>query len=161
MLELSNISCWITLINEEECLLNFNNFFSLVLTREDHSTISSLADVDYPYMSPIEISVTGIAACINNLKISTSTGVDNINTKILKNTVGHSSTILYHIFRQSLTTGEILADWKIGKTIPIFKSGDKTPLSTHIIDISAMQDPQTHNRVKSCAASPHSRVLFD
>lgn len=113
-------------INQEECPTVFNNYFASVFTQEDHSTIPPLEDVDYQYMSPIEISVTGIASLINNLKISTSAGVDDISTKILKNTVIHSSNILCYIFRQSLTTGEIPNDWKIGKIIPIFKSGDKT-----------------------------------
>lgn len=111
---------------EEECPLIFNNYFSSVFTQEDHSTTPPLVDADYQYMSPIEISVSGIAALINNLKISTSAGIDDINTKILKSTVIHSSNILFHIFRQSLSTGEIPRDWKIGKIIPIFKSGDKT-----------------------------------
>lgn len=77
-------------------------------------------------MEPIDIQLEGIITAINNLKLSSSCGVDGINSKVLKNTVTVTSKILLHIFRQSLETGMIPSDWKLAKIIPIFKSGNKT-----------------------------------
>lgn len=90
-----------------------------------------MADLDYQYMTPITVTATGIATFINNLKLSTSSGFDGIHTKILKHTVVPSSTILSHIFQQSLSTGELPNDWKVGKIMPIFKSGDKSDANNY------------------------------
>lgn len=76
-------------------------------------------------MTPIDISIEGITHLTDNLKLSTTSGINNINSKILKNTVSVSSKILFYIFQHSLNTGLIPADWKIAKVIPIFKNGDK------------------------------------
>uniref|UniRef100_A0A6G5ABZ4 Putative endonuclease/reverse transcriptase n=1 Tax=Rhipicephalus microplus TaxID=6941 RepID=A0A6G5ABZ4_RHIMP len=76
-------------------------------------------------MSPIIVTVEGISKLIHGLKLSTSCGVDNINSKVLKNTSASSSQILCHIFQQSLSSGQLPTDWKIAKVIPIFKDGNK------------------------------------
>lgn len=113
-------------LSEEQCACAFNAFFSTTFFKEDNSNVPIVTDFDYPFMEEIDITAEGIASLINNLKISTSGGIDNINTKILKNTVGTSSQILFHIFQQSLTSGQLPKDWKIAKVIPVFKNGNKT-----------------------------------
>lgn len=112
-------------LDDSECPHVFNRYFASVFTREDHSNIPIVPDHDYQYMSAIDVSAEGVANLIGNLKISTSAGVDNINSKILKNTVLISSKILCYIFQQSLSSGLLPTDWKIAKVIPIFKSGNK------------------------------------
>lgn len=82
-------------------------------------------------MNCIELTVEGIASVIKKLKVSTSSGIDGINTKILELTIIPCSLILHHIFNQSLSTGTLPHDWKIGKVIPIFKSGNKSDVSNH------------------------------
>lgn len=115
-----------TPLPDEQCASAFNSFFTSIFTREDHSNVPIVTDLDYPFMETIDITPEGIASLINNLKVSTSSGVDNINTKILKNTVHVSSQILFHIFTQSLASGQLPIDWKIAKVIPVFKNGNKT-----------------------------------
>lgn len=102
-----------------------NTFFTSVFTKEDNSSIPYVNDFDYHYMAPVDITLNGIAHLINNLKVSSSSGVDEINSKILKNTTSVSSVILLHIYKQSLSTSELPTDWKIGKVVPVFKSGNK------------------------------------
>lgn len=111
-------------IPSADCPTVFNTFFSSVFTQEDYSNVPTFSDLDAAYMEPITITVEGIVSLISNLKISTSAGIDNINSKILKNTLAISSQILCHIFQQSLTSGELPADWLVGKIIPIHKTGD-------------------------------------
>lgn len=112
-------------VSASECASTFNSFFCSVFTNEDCSSIPCVSDLNYRFMSPISISVDGISKLIRDSKVSTSCGVDNINSKILKNTSAMSSQILYHIFQQSLSTGLLPADWKIAKVIPIFKDGNR------------------------------------
>lgn len=112
-------------IPDNECPSSFNRYFSSIFSEEDYSTIPEVPDFQYQYMTPIEISIDGIITLVNNLKLSNSCGVDGINSKVLKNTVTTSSKILYHIFRLSLSSGELPSDWKTAKVVPIFKSGDK------------------------------------
>lgn len=76
-------------------------------------------------MESIEVTKEGVACLINNLKLSTSSGVDNISSKILKNTISVSRKIICVIFKQSLSSGQLPSDWKIGKVVPVFKSGNR------------------------------------
>lgn len=112
-------------ISDVNCASVFNKFFSSVFTQENYSNVPLFDDLDCPYMQPISITVEGIEALISNQKLSTSAGVDNINSKLLKNTKSISSMILYHIFTQSLSSGQLPRDWKIAKIVPIHKSGNK------------------------------------
>lgn len=112
-------------LSDSHCTSAFNAFFSSVFTLEDHSDVPYVPELDIAYMEPIEITAEGIALLVNNLKLSTSAGIDDINSKILKNTASVSVNILYHLFRQSLATGQLPSDWKIGKIVPVFKTGNK------------------------------------
>lgn len=76
-------------------------------------------------MNPVIIDPQGVAKIIESLKVSSSPGSDLITAKFLKNTVLHSSVILAHIFQQSLDRHTVPADWKVGKVVPIHKSGKK------------------------------------
>lgn len=118
-------------VDSNDCAVLLNNYFTSVFTKEDHSNIPLAEEVDYRYMDTIVISTAGISALIKYLKISTSAGVDCINTKILKQTIMFSSIILAHIFNQSLSTGETPHEWKIGKIIPVFKSRNKSNVSNY------------------------------
>lgn len=113
------------------CPTVFNEFFTSIFTRADQSNVPSVTDLDYSYMSPIVITSIGINKLINNLDISTSSGADNICSKILKNTSAISSDILCLLFQQSLSSCCIPTDWKLGKIVPIFKSGSKSSVTNY------------------------------
>lgn len=80
----------------------FNSFFTSVFTQEDNSNVPYIPDFAYRYMAPVDVTHNGIVHLIKDLKVSSYSGVDKINSKILKNTIAVSSIILLHIFRQSL-----------------------------------------------------------
>lgn len=67
-------------VDSNDCAVLLNNYFTSVFTKEDHSNIPLAEEVDYRYMDTIVISTAGISALIKYLKISTSAGVDCINT---------------------------------------------------------------------------------
>lgn len=96
-----------------------------MFTQESNSNIPDVREHDWVQMQSIEITVAGIEHLIHNLKVSTSAGIDNINSKVLKGTATIASKYLFHIFRQSLASGQLPSDWKIGKIILVHKTGDK------------------------------------
>ena len=90
-------------------------------------------------MDPIIISPDGVLNIINGLKLSSATGIDEINSKFLKATNQYSSVILAHIFQHSLETSLIPDDWKIGKVIPLHKSGNKhVPINYRPISLTSV-----------------------
>lgn len=77
------------------------------------------------------IDIDGIINIIDSLANNSSCGVDNINSKLLKNTKVMSSLFLLKIFQQSLDTGVVPDEWKVGKVIPVHKGGDKNKSSNY------------------------------
>lgn len=96
-------------------------------------SFSDASNISYPFiesagylpMDAILVDPIGIVNILDGLKLSSSSGVDGINTNFLKSTKLYSSLILAKLFEQSLQDGVIPSDWKVGKVIPIPKAGDK------------------------------------
>ncbi|MDD9361349.1 MAG: reverse transcriptase family protein, partial [Anaplasma sp.] len=81
----------------------------------------------------------GISSVIDNCKLSSSAGVDGINSKLLKNTRHTSAQYLALLFSQSLSSCAIPEDWKAGKVVPIYKSGNKdSPLNYRPISLTSV-----------------------
>lgn len=107
-------------ISEADCATVLNDYFSSVFTLED-ADVPILAALPYESMEPIEISCAGIAKLLDNLKLTSSGGPDDITPKILHYTKAISSEFLYLIFSQSLSQGCLPSDWKLGKVVPVFE----------------------------------------
>lgn len=87
-------------------------------------------------MDPLVIDYDGILNLIDNLKTSSSFGVDNVTSTLLKNTKNYIEIYLFKIFVQSLASGVLPEEWKIGKVIPLHKQGDKqSPLNYRPISL--------------------------
>lgn len=113
------------LVDSSECANLLNRVFSSIFTFEPADPLPQPELSHHTQMNSITFSPNGIASIIDSLKLSSSTGVDEINTKILKNTKNISSVILTEIFSQSLSLGTLPGDWKVGKVVPVFKKGDR------------------------------------
>lgn len=87
--------------------------------------ISSSRDFDFVSMSLILVDHAGILKAIERLKLSSSPGIDKINSRFLQNTKIYSSLILQKIYQQYLYEGVVRNDWKIAKFIPLDKSAGK------------------------------------
>lgn len=113
-----------TPVQSDQCCTVFNDVFA--------SFFHDAAPVHFPptttvhaiQMDPILIDWVGIRKLIGNLKTSSSAGSDEINSKILKCTELYSSIILSRIFQQSLHCSSLPSDWKVGKVVPVHKSGN-------------------------------------
>lgn len=118
-------------IVENESATALNDFFISVFTDGGLGEVASPCSLSSAIMPPIVISSAGISALIDKLKLSSSAGMDNISTKILKSTNIVSSEYLSLIFSQSLSDRQSPKDWKIGKIIPVHKSGDRSLVSNY------------------------------
>jgi hypothetical protein len=72
-----------------------------------------------------DISASNVALRLQNLKASKATGVDNISAKVLKAASHIIAPSLTVIFKQSLSTGIYINDWKLARVSPIYKSEDR------------------------------------
>lgn len=128
-------------ITDGECANLFNASFATVFTDEPsiHSRIPSLGFNCNHDMPAINFCANGILSIIEKMKLSSSAGMDGINSKILKNVKESASLFLALIFSQSLSSGIIPCDWKIGKVVPVFKSGDRnSPLNYRPISLTSV-----------------------
>ena len=82
-------------------------------------------------MPDITFCSNGIAKLIDSLKLTSSCGIDGINAKMLKNTKSIVSTLLCHIFQQSLSSGVVPEDWRVGKIVPVPKKGPSSLCSSY------------------------------
>lgn len=127
------------IVPDTQCAAVLNNVFSNVFTLPVNACPTPLPPSDYFPMDPIFIDFNGVANIINCLKISSSCGIDNINSKLLRNTNLSSSLFLTKIFQQSLDSGVVPDDWKIGKVIPVHKNGSKSsPLNYRPISLTSI-----------------------
>ena len=72
-----------------------------------------------------------VAEIIGNLKPKTSTGIDTISSKLLRQTKDSITESLTIIVNQMLKTGTFPELLKISKVIPLYKKGDNSSLSNY------------------------------
>ena len=93
----------------------------------------------------------GVGILLGKLDASKATGPDLVPTRILKEAADQIATFLTFIFNQSLSTGEVPADWKLVNITAIYKKGDKTqavnyrPVSLTSITCKTMEYDGVHN----------------
>ena len=113
----------------------FNSFFSSVGQR--YSETEPLENCINPLELLVSIPISHtlyllptdekeiIETCMN-IKSKSSSGYDQISSKLLKLIIPNIAKPLCHIFNQSLLTGTFPDPYKIAKVIPVYKSGDKS-----------------------------------
>ena len=114
---------------DPEMAHELNSYFTSVFTQED--TNRPLPDLHFDptlvdELSDISFNTTDIERLISKLVPGKSPGVDGITPRILREVATAISTPLCIIFRKSLDTGEVPADWRNANVAPIFKKGDKS-----------------------------------
>lgn len=126
-------------IPECDCASVLNNAFSTCFSRTFTCDTSQIRSYDYIPMYPVLIDTNGICKIIDSIKTSSAFGIDCINPKFLKSTKQCCSIMLSKIFQQSLDVGELPSDWKIGKVVAAFKSGDRhSPFNYRPISITSV-----------------------
>uniref|UniRef100_A0A131YPE6 Endonuclease/reverse transcriptase n=1 Tax=Rhipicephalus appendiculatus TaxID=34631 RepID=A0A131YPE6_RHIAP len=123
----------------DECPDVMNSYFCSVFTNEPFANIPTLPSCNFSSMSEVIITTQGIANLIDNLKLSSAPGPDDITAKALKGTKSQSSRFLQLIFTQSVASSTIPNDWKISHVVPIHKSGSRsTPCNYRPISLTCI-----------------------
>ena len=100
-----------------------NNYFTLIFTQEDLSSLPELNDYPFPKISHISISVDGVANLLHNLNPHKATGLDGIPAYFLKGCSLEIAPILTLIFQCSLCA-RVYAGWMENcKHNPNFQKG--------------------------------------
>lgn len=112
-------------IPSRDCANAFNEEFITFFSKHHDAHASYHMQSQLMPMDPLVFDVPGIIKIIERLKLSSASGIDNINSKFLKNTKANSAIILSKLFQQSIDHAYLPSDWKVGKVVPLHKSGNK------------------------------------
>ena len=127
-------NCGVSPLRDHEGKLNsapldkaniLNHQYESVFTKEDPSSIPSLAGEPYPDMADIEISEEGVKKLLKNLNPHKATGPDGLPAKILKECANEIAPFLTKIFRKAFEEGNVPEDWKKASVTAVFKKGDR------------------------------------
>ena len=131
-----------TLTNEQDIADSFNSFFANVGTQlsssfeqsdsipsfETYLDCNTRSDPNF-YFTPVDEDL--VLTLITNLPNKTSSGIDNISNKLLKQIKHIIVQPLTLIINQSLTSGIYPDKFKISKITPLHKKDDRTVISNY------------------------------
>ena len=112
----------ISISDDDHMASVLNDYFVSVFNNDDDARTAVPNTYNYAnVLSNLLISSDTVKKKINNLKISSAPGPDQITPRFLKLNVDAMSHALAILFNKSLQTGLIPADWKSANVTPIFK----------------------------------------
>ncbi len=103
-----------------------NNFFGSVFTREDTENIPVAEEMEGGILDSITITEKAVREQIQNLKTDSAAGPDEIGPKLLQELESVLTRPLTWIFRESINSGEVPAEWRSANVTPILKKGAKS-----------------------------------
>lgn len=107
---------------------HFNIYFQSVFAEQDQTEFSSTCS---PTVDDILITREGVLALLLNINIKKSAGPDNIPNVFLRRYSDQISEFISNFFQLSLNLGEIPADWRIARVVPVHKKGDRAIVSNY------------------------------
>ena len=119
--------------NSEIIANNFNEFFSTI-GKKQAGKIPSVSNLSYKdflvnecpsNFSFTTVTTNEIMSVIKKLKSKSSTGNDQLSTKLLKHVSEYLAPSITLILNQSLITGIFPDSLKIARVLPLFKKGDR------------------------------------
>ena len=113
------------LLNDLDMAQELNRFFSSTFTSEDLTTVPVLEKETRAELATLVVTRAKIRDRIRALKEDSAAGPDGIQPRLLKTAENELLEPLEIIFKRSLETGTVPADWKTGVVSPIFKKGAK------------------------------------
>ena len=76
-------------------------------------------------------NVEEVEKLCREIKVMKSSGIDELSSRLCKDTFMALGAQLVHLFNCSLTSGKFPQKWKIAKIIPIFKGGDRESVNNY------------------------------
>ena len=83
------------------------------------------------YAGIIGAGLAGIIKLLQNLDIHKASALDQISSRVLKETAEPTAPILKTIFAYLMDTGTVPGDWKNANVTPVCKNGDRTKPSNY------------------------------
>ena len=117
-----------------------SRYFSSVFTVEGEAA-PPLVDFNFvgPELDDIDVSPQKVKAKLISLRPASSPGPDAIHPRLLHSSAEALSVPLSILFRKSVDSGRLPADWKSGEVVPIYKKGDRQlPSSYRPISLTAV-----------------------
>jgi len=128
----------ITYTTEKDIANGFNNFFTNIgsnlagkIPNTDAHFNDYLGQNNLQSIFWTPISTKEIELIVAKFKYKGNCGIDDIDQRVIINTIDIISEPLAHIFNTSLTTGSVPNELKIGQIIPIHKSSDKEQFTNY------------------------------
>lgn len=122
-----------TLSSDKKCIANaFNKFFTSAATRLLDAIRSTCGSTQvsrksstraYPAFRFEEASESFVKTQLKGLKAGKATGLDNIPARLLIDSAEIVAAPITLLINTSLTSGQVPADWKAARVVPLFKSG--------------------------------------
>ena len=122
-----------TLSSDKKCKANaFNKFFTYAATRLLHAIRSTSGSTQvsrkpstrvYPAFRFEEVSQSFVKTQLKGLKAGKATGLDNIPARLLIDSAEIIAAPITLLINISLTSGQVPAEWKAARVVPLFKSG--------------------------------------
>ena len=113
------------LLKDSDMAQELNRFFSSTFTNEDLTTVPVLDKETQEELATLVVTRAKIRQKIRALKEDSAAGPDGIQPKLLKASENELLEPLELLFKKSIQSGKIPADWKTAVVIPIFKKGAK------------------------------------
>jgi Reverse transcriptase (RNA-dependent DNA polymerase) len=102
-----------------------NSYFSSVFTDEDTNNIPNAPPTTDAVLENLELTEAKIKEKIMKQKSSAAPGPDGIGAMVLQQLKDQVAPALLKIYRKTLDTGEVPADWRRANVTPIYKKGSK------------------------------------
>ena len=110
----------------------FSNYFAEIYSIESNDSFSGLGEINLGGSMPmIQFSVHDVLQKLNKLNICKSPGPDTLHPKILfelRNVIAHPLTMLY---KKSIRSGELPADWISSIVSVIHMKASKSSVSNY------------------------------
>jgi hypothetical protein len=128
-----------TISSPKEVSDAFNNFYvsigptlaqSMQSSHYDHKQFMSSTQ-NYPNFFMLPTCEQEVLSIVKNMKAKTSSGHDEINPKLLRETIPGILKPITHIINLSLKHGIVPDKMKLAKVIPIFKNGDNSNIANY------------------------------
>jgi hypothetical protein len=102
-----------------------NKHFQSVFTKDDNIQNSRLVGEPSPPIDSLEITESGVADLLKNLKVNKASGPDNIPNRVLKEIATEIAPFMTKLFQHSVNTGTLPKEWTTANIAPIFKKGNR------------------------------------
>ena len=99
--------------------------FKSAFTPNDGTPLPKMKGAPFPTLDQLTIDTNGVAKQLKNVNPAKACGPDGIPNMILKTCADAIAPALTCIYRRSIQTGQLPADWRSASITAVFKKGDR------------------------------------